>query len=136
MTADRHETTYPERPTGETIRLGLARRCPRCGAGRMFSGYLTVADTCEVCGLDFGGHDSGDAPVVPSLLVLGGIVVAAALITEVRVGWPVWKHLAVWLPLALLGTLLMLPRVKGVGIALQHKYRSTESEEERKLGGQ
>ena len=26
----------------------------------MFSGYLTVADRCEACGLDYGFADAGD----------------------------------------------------------------------------
>lgn len=136
MTNAVDDKSYSARTTGETIRLGLAGRCPRCGEGRLFSRYLKVADRCDACGLDFGGHDSGDGPVVPSLLLLGGVIVAAALVTEVRVGWPVWLHLSVWLPLAVLGTLVMLPRVKGIGIALQHKYRSTISADQHKLGGQ
>lgn len=127
------EPTYPERTAGETIKLGFAGRCPRCGSGRMFSRYLKVADKCEVCGLDFGGHDAGDATAVPALLLVGAVVVAGALF---NLDWPLWLHLVVWLPIAVIGTMLLLPRLKGIAIALQHKYRSTETEAERKLGGQ
>lgn len=30
---------------------GIACRCPRCGEGKLFNGFLQVADRCE---LDFG----------------------------------------------------------------------------------
>ncbi len=32
--------------------LGINGRCPRCGKGRLFNGFLTVASKCEVCDLD------------------------------------------------------------------------------------
>ena len=37
---------------------GIKGRCPRCGEGRLFKGYLKVADTCDVCGMSFHGHDT------------------------------------------------------------------------------
>jgi uncharacterized protein (DUF983 family) len=43
---------------------GLNCRCPRCGRGRLFSGYLKVAETCESCGFALGTMDSGDGPAV------------------------------------------------------------------------
>ena len=42
---------------------GLACRCPRCGEGQLFSGFLKVAPVCESCGLDLKFSDSGDGPV-------------------------------------------------------------------------
>ena len=53
---------------------GIRGRCPRCGEGRLFKGYLKVADTCGACGMSFQGHDTGDGPVVPVLLIIGGII--------------------------------------------------------------
>lgn len=133
MSEPSDEKKFPEFTTGETIKLGFAGRCPRCGAGRIFSSYLKVADKCNVCDLDFGGHDAGDATAVPTLLLVGAVVVTGALL---HLDWPIWLHLVVWLPLGVIGTLLILPRIKGIAIALQHKYRSTETDTERKLGGQ
>ena len=68
--------------TSSPFRSGLLCRCPRCGEGALYSGVLTVADTCKSCGLDLRAQDSGDGPAVFVILILGAIVVAAALITE------------------------------------------------------
>lgn len=32
---------------------GLCLRCPACGQGRLFSGWLTMCDPCSVCGRKF-----------------------------------------------------------------------------------
>jgi len=126
--------TFPERTTWETIRLGLKGRCPRCGAGRVFSRYLKVADKCDACGLGLHGHDTGDGPVVPALLVLGAVIVGLAMYVEFTFEPAVWVHMVLWTPVVVLSTLGILPLLKGLSIALQHKFRSTEETE--KLGGQ
>ena len=110
------------------VMRGIRGRCPRCGEGQLFSGYLKVADKCDVCGLGFHGHDTGDGPVVPTLLVIGAIVVGSALGVEVKYSPPVWVHLLLWIPLATALVLGSLPRVKGMAIGLQYKYRSTEED--------
>ncbi|MEQ8165157.1 MAG: DUF983 domain-containing protein, partial [Alphaproteobacteria bacterium] len=63
------------------LRAGLRQRCPRCGEGRLFDGYLKVAERCPVCGLELGRHDSGDGPAVFVIFILGALVVALALVT-------------------------------------------------------
>ena len=37
-------------PPLSPIRTGLACRCPRCGKGRLFKGFLDLRPRCEVCG--------------------------------------------------------------------------------------
>ncbi|GBE42141.1 hypothetical protein BMS3Bbin10_00198 [bacterium BMS3Bbin10] len=78
---------------------GLKSRCPRCGRGRLFSGYLTIAPRCRVCKLNFGFADSGDGPAVFIVLIAGFFIVVAVLIVEVRYQPPYWVHAALWLPL-------------------------------------
>jgi len=126
-------TAPAEFKTGQVIRLGIRGRCPRCGQGKLFNGYLKVADRCTVCDLNFLGHDTGDGPVVPLMLVIGGVVVGLALWLELSYAPPLWVHAVIWLPVVTLLTLGALPALKGVNIALQHRYRSTE--EETPLGG-
>jgi len=116
---------YPERSTKETIKLGFAGRCPRCGMGRIFKGRLEIVDECPVCGLVLSEHDAGDGAVVPALLILGTILVALAVWVEFRFEPPIWVHVVLWGPIGLGMTLWLLPRLKGIGVALQHKYRST-----------
>ena len=69
MTNDRH---YPPLSPYST---GLAGRCPRCGEGKLFKGFITIADKCEVCGQDFKFADSGDGPAIFVMLIVGFIVV-------------------------------------------------------------
>jgi uncharacterized protein (DUF983 family) len=106
--------------------MGLLGRCPRCGRGRLFAGFLRVAPRCEACGLDLSAQDSGDGPAAFIILIVGFAVVGAALVVEVAYGWPVWLHLLVWLPLAVLGCLALLRPLKGILIALQYKHRRHE----------
>lgn len=105
---------------------GLRGRCPRCGKGKLFSGYLTVAPSCSECGLDFSKVDSGDGPAVFIILFLGFIVVALALWVEVVYQPPYWVHLVLWLPLILIGSLGLLRPFKGVLIGLQYKHKATQ----------
>src|ERR1700752_1685290 len=54
---------------------GLLGRCPRCGKGRLFEGFLTVRPRCESCNLDFSFADSADGPAV-FVSFLSGVIVA------------------------------------------------------------
>lgn len=105
---------------------GLRGRCPRCGQGRLFKGFLDTAPSCAACGLDFKFIDSGDGPAVFVILIIGFVVVALALFVEV--GWqpPYWVHLVLWLPLTLILSLGLLRPLKGLMIALQYRNKAAE----------
>ncbi len=108
------------------IARGLTGRCPRCGKGRLFKGFLGLRPACENCGLDFSFADAGDGPAVFVILLGGAVVVFAALITEVAYQPPYWVHAALWLPLILLMTLGPLRPIKGLLIALQYHHKAAE----------
>ena len=105
---------------------GLRGRCPRCGMGRLFNGYLSPAQRCESCLLDFSFADSGDGPAVFVILIAGFIVVFAAMLVEILWRPPYWLHAALWLPLILLTTLGLLRPAKGLMIALQYHHKAEE----------
>ena len=109
-----------------SILTGLSCRCPRCGSGKLFQGFLTLRPRCGACGLDYGFADSGDGPAVFIMLLAGFIVVGAALITEVLYRPPFWVHAALWLPLILVVTLGLLRPMKGLLIALQYHHKAAE----------
>jgi len=113
---------------------GLMCRCPRCGKGRLFGGFLTLAPRCEVCGLDFSFIDSGDGPAVFIILFAGFIVVGSALIVEALYQPPFWLHAVLWGPLILLTTIGPLRPVKGLMIALQYHHNAAEGRLDRKPG--
>jgi|SRR5215467_4515468 uncharacterized protein (DUF983 family) len=108
------------------IGLGLRGRCPRCGQGRLFQGFLSLRSACDHCGLDYGFADAGDGPAVFVILIGGFIVVFAALMTEVFFQPPYWVHAALWLPLILIVTLAPLRLIKGLLIALQYHHKAAE----------
>ena len=119
-------------PTALPITRGLRGRCPRCGEGRLFQGFLTLRPACERCGLDYGFADAGDGPAVFVILIGGAIVVFAALMTEVVYQPPYWLHAALWLSLILLVTLAPLRLIKGLLIALQYHHKAAEGRLQRK----
>lgn len=117
-------TDYPPTTTLQSAMRGLACRCPRCGRGKMFAGFLTLAPRCDVCGLDYAFIDTGDGPAIFIIMLAGAIVVACALIVEVKYQPPFWLHAVLWLPLILATTLLPLRSMKALLIALQFHHKA------------
>jgi uncharacterized protein (DUF983 family) len=107
-------------PPISPISTGLVGRCPRCGDGRLFSGFIDLAPRCDVCGLDYGFADSGDGPAVFVTLFAGFIVLGIALWTQIAYEPPIWIHLLIFLPLTLIVCLGMLRPLKGFLIASQY----------------
>ncbi len=119
------ESGYPSRVS--PISTGLGCRCPRCGKGALFAGYLTVAERCSVCGLDLRKADSGDGPAVFIIFILGFLIVPLALVFETTVAPPLWLHMVIWPPLVLVGAMALLRPMKGLLIALQYHHKASES---------
>ncbi|MFQ5533946.1 MAG: DUF983 domain-containing protein [Sphingomonadales bacterium] len=109
---------------------GLGSKCPRCGRGKLFNGFLDVAKECPACGLDYSGVDSGDGPAVFAILIIGFAVVGAALFVEIVYSPPYWVHAALWLPTIVIGSLAVLRPLKATLIALQYKYRALNNRHE------
>ena len=109
------------------VLTGLLCRCPQCGEGPLFEGYLKVSPRCEACGLDLAAADSGDGPAVFIILIVGMLVCGGALVTEVVYQPPIWVHLVVWLPLTAILTLGLVRPFKGVMLAMQFHHRASEA---------
>jgi uncharacterized protein (DUF983 family) len=116
----------PYYPDLSPIKTGLAGACPRCGRGKLFSGYLTVAPSCAVCGLPFDFADAGDGASWFVMLVTGFVGVGAILITEAAYQPPIWVHVLIAIPLLIVLPLLLLRPVKGMLIAQQWKTKAQE----------
>ena len=110
----------------ESAMRGIACRCPRCGRGKLYAGFLTLAPRCDACGLDYAFIDAGDGPAIFIIMIAGAIVVACALIVEVKYQPPFWLHAALWLPLIAATTLLPLRAMKSLLIALQFHHKAAE----------
>jgi len=111
-------------PPQQPFATGLRGRCPRCGEGRLFAGFLRLAPRCGVCGLDFAFADSADGPAFFVMTAVGFLIAGAALLVEVAYGPPMWVHVVLWGPLVLILCLGLLRPVKGVLVALQYVNRA------------
>jgi len=121
------ERSYP--PISPLV-TGLSGRCPRCGKGRLFKGFLDAAPRCTVCGLDYAFIDSGDGPAVFVIMIVGFVVVGIALVVSINVQLPYWVMLAIFAPLTLALCLGLLRPLKGLLIALQYTHKAREGQVE------
>jgi uncharacterized protein (DUF983 family) len=109
------------------LAAGIACRCPNCGEGPLFAGFLRVADRCEACGFDLKSADSGDGPAVFVILIGGFLTCFGLLFTYVAFNWPIWVELVVWLPLGLIICLGLLRPFKATLLALQFHHKASEA---------
>ncbi|NDE90102.1 MAG: DUF983 domain-containing protein [Alphaproteobacteria bacterium] len=98
-------------------------RCPKCGKGRLFKGFITLVDHCASCGLAIAKNDNGDGPAVFLIFILGFLMVPPAIIIAMHVDWPLWVHGTLWGALILGATLGMLRPAKALTMAMQFKNR-------------
>lgn len=107
----------PDNLLWRAVRHGLRRRCPACGEGRLFTGYLTPVAECGHCSESFAHISADDGPAWATILLTGHIVVAMALYVEAEAAWPLWASMVFFTGLTLAMTLALLPRAKGGFIA-------------------
>ena len=104
---------------------GFRCRCPRCGEGRLFAGFLKVAPRCESCDLDLGFAESADGPAIFIIFIVGFLIMIFAGVAEAMFHPPPFVHLLLWLPATVILSLLLMRPFKALMIALQ--YHHTEN---------
>jgi len=95
------------------LKRGFARRCPNCGQGRLFAGYLKVRTTCEGCGHENGRYPADDAPPYFTILIVGHVFIAPILLFDFIWTWPPLLVVGTVVPALGVVTLALLPFVKG-----------------------
>lgn len=113
-------------PRLSPLSTGLRGRCPRCGEGHLFNGFLTIAPSCEVCGLDYSFADPADGPAFFVMCFACVPAVLFAIWLEVAYQAPYWVHLVTTLPLLLLTCIPPLRPLKGWLVASQYYYKAEE----------
>ena len=103
------------------IGRGMRGLCPVCARTRLFAGYLAVVPQCAVCGTPLGRARADDAPPYFTILVVGHVVVGGMLLLEKAAAPPLWVHAAIWLPLTIVLSLLLLRPIKGGTVGLMLK---------------
>lgn len=114
---------WPKLPPGRT---GISGRCPRCGEGRLFDGFLKLRDGCDRCGLSYAFADPADGPAF-FVICFGCIpAVVFALMLELWATPPVWVHFVTSLPFLLVTCVLPLRPLKGWLVCSQYFYKARE----------
>ncbi len=101
----------------------IACRCPRCGKGPVFEGFIKVIDRCPECGLALAKNDNGDGPAVFLIFLIGFALVPPAVIVSMHVDWPLWLHGLLWGTLILGAVLGLLRPAKALTIGIQYQHR-------------
>lgn len=114
--------------TPSSLSAGLRCRCPRCGDGKLFRGFLTLAPSCERCGLDFGFADPADGPAFFVMSGVGILVMAAWAWWTATLQPPIWAQMAVVFPAMIGGCLGLLRPVKAWLVAEQFVHKAGEGE--------
>jgi uncharacterized protein (DUF983 family) len=106
---------------------GARGRCPKCGNGALFSRYLKVVEQCSACGERYGHYRADDAPPWLTILLVGHMTVPLIFAIEESFRPPLWAAIVIYLPAAVLLTLVLLPRCKGVILAALWKTKAEGS---------
>ena len=115
---ERH-TGRPARPLWNAIRNGFLGRCPKCGQGRLFAGFLKVVPACSHCGEEMHHHRADDLPAYLVVLVVGHVIVGAFMGFEATTTLSTWQHLAIWVPLTVILSIGLIRPIKGAVVGLQ-----------------
>lgn len=78
---------YPQPSPFVAVARGLVRRCPRCGGGSLFAGWLKMKDRCPTCGMKYerdegfflGAFTTSLGAVIFALMVYIGVAIAITL---------------------------------------------------------
>ena len=121
--AEPQTLSVDDRPTKPALLRGLRRRCPNCGEGAMFTGYLKVADTCPVCSEELYHHRADDGPAYLTILVVAHVLGFMMHIAFVHLR-PDPLVMAVVLTIVCVAlSLFLLPRLKGMIVGIQWARR-------------
>ena len=107
------------------FRVGLTCKCPVCGRGKLFKGFLDMQEACSICGQDYKAVNSGDGPAVFIILIVGFIVAGLVVWTEFNYSPPYWLQLTIWLPTIFILCIGLLRPAKAYLIALQFKHKAS-----------
>lgn len=112
-----------ERPLRPAMLRGWRGRCPNCGAGPLLSGYLKIRDACPVCGEALHHQRADDGPAYLTILIVGHLMVPLLLWSFIHFRPDPLVMLAVFSVGTVALALFLLPRLKGVMVAIQWAKR-------------
>ena len=119
----RESVQVEKRDAWTAMKRGFRCRCPRCGEGKLFRAFLKVRHRRGRRRADQRQHRADDLPAYLVIVIVGHIVVPLALSIETNFAPPVLLQLAIYLPVTLLLSLVLLQPVKGAVVGFQWAFR-------------
>ncbi|MGV6801522.1 MAG: DUF983 domain-containing protein [bacterium] len=113
-------------PPISPLTAGFGCKCPRCGQGDLYNGFLSLKKSCDNCQLDYSKADSGDGPAVFMLFIVGFVAVIVMFIARFAFYAPAWLALLFGiLSMVFLIMTLMRP-LKALMIAMQYQHKAIQ----------
>jgi uncharacterized protein (DUF983 family) len=112
--------------TPKILLRGFLGRCPRCGKGALFCGFLKLAPECAFCHANFSGIDPADGPAAFSVLIGGVCAVGFAFWIETVYTPSFWVHALVTLPICGLLCVIWIRPIKGTMAAMQYTLEHSD----------
>ena len=117
------EVDQTEREIKPAIWNGLRRRCPQCGDGALFDGYLKIVDQCPSCQENLHHHRADDGPAYLTILIVAHILGFGMHIMWVQFRPDPFVMATILTVGAVALSLYLLPRLKGMIVAIQWAKR-------------
>ena len=119
-------TTDDQYPPLPPMTTGPAGKCPRCGQGSIFKGFLSLRERCNVCGLDLSFADAADGPAFFVMLVASVPVLGIVLWLVLGVGLSYWLTAILAIPLIVVFAVLPIRPVKGWLVSSQYYHKAEQ----------
>ncbi|RFB04889.1 DUF983 domain-containing protein [Parvularcula marina] len=113
-------------PPVSPMAAGMGGKCPRCGQGALYDGFLKLKTHCPSCGLDYAKADTGDGPAVFVIFITGFVGVLFAFILRFMFGAPAWLVLLLAFAITIGLTFMLLRPMKATLVALQYRNKAAE----------
>ncbi|MEM1273379.1 MAG: DUF983 domain-containing protein [Pseudomonadota bacterium] len=118
------QETFPkDRPAWPAIRRGWRQRCPECGRGTLFDGYLKLRTECPICQADMTHARADDGPAYLSILITAKVMGPLMLWTYSAFQPDPVLLAAVFCVGVSAMALYLLPRLKGMIVGIQWAKR-------------
>ena len=107
---------------------GILKKCPNCGQGKIYSGYLSVNNHCRYCDENLSIYRTDDFGPWLSIVLAGHIVVPLVLSVEKTFAPALWIQALIWIPFSLLVVLYLLPISKSICLAIMWRLKMKNQE--------
>ncbi len=110
-----------------SVRRALRGHCPKCGDAKLFKSYLKQVEVCPACGEPWSEVRADDGPAWLTILIVGHLLAPVMLPVAMEDRLPLWLLLLALSAVSAALCLLLLPRCKGVFIAMIWALRANSS---------